>query len=226
MFFLRKEWRDSEDGIETVLLHWTTSRLEQEPNWIRARQTTVMISQPAIHPGLRACSLWVIPPFSRQRLLTVESQDGPKFLLHSFCEVVQRGKIWSTEVTSQEIRAVTIAQSDQSAECTQAFLYYSLDALAHVNCVPMFLEGLPRKYQCLSPLPEHRPSEEEHQTWARRYRLMTRLPAPHTFYGQIWGPANTRALYTVYFSRQGTYNPFSEGGFWLLRDGGPWEVML
>ncbi|HEV8711885.1 MAG TPA: hypothetical protein VGX03_03545 [Candidatus Binatia bacterium] len=226
MFFLRQEWRDPEDGIETVLLHWTTSRLEQEPNWLRAQQTTVMMPQPATRPGLRACALWVVPPFSRKRLLTVELEDGLKFLLHSFCEVIQRGRSWSTEVTSQEIRAMTITHSDQSAECTQAFLYYSLDALVHVNRVPMFLEGLPMKYQGVPALPEHRLSAEEHQTRARRYRLVTRLPASHTFHGQIWGPANTRALYTVYFSRQGTYNPFSEGGFWLLRDGGPWEVTL
>ncbi len=227
MFFLRKEWRDPEDGIETVLLHWTASRLEQEPKWTRAQQTTVMVPQPATtYPVLRSCSLWVILPFSRKRLLTVESEDGPRFLLHSFCEVIQRGRTWSTEVTSQEIRALTITHSDQSAECTQAVLYYSLDALTHVSCVPMFLEGLPTKYQCLPSLPEHRPSAEEYRAWARRYRLVTGLPAPHTFRGQIWGPVNTRVLYTVYFSRQGTHNPFSEGGFWLLREGGPWEVTL
>src|SRR5712692_3490417 len=74
MFFLRKEWRDPEDGIETVLLHWTTSRLEQEPNWTRAQQTTVMIPQPTPRPVLRACSLWIVPPFSRKRLLTVEPE--------------------------------------------------------------------------------------------------------------------------------------------------------
>lgn len=226
MFFLRKEWRDPEDGIETVLLHWTTSRLEQEPNWTRTQQTTVMIPQPITRPGLRSCSLWVIPPFPRKRLLPVESEDGPKFLLHSFCEVIQRGRTWSTEVTSQEIRLRTITHSDQSAEWTQAFLYYSLDALAHVNRVPMFLEGLPTRYQGWPFLPEHQPRAEEYRAWARRDRRVTCLPAPHIFRGHIWGPANTRALYTVYFSRQGTDNPFSEGGFWLLHNGGPWEVTL
>lgn len=226
MFFLRKEWRDPEDGIETVLLHWTTSHVEQEPNWTRTRQATVMIPQLATYPVLRICSLWVMPPFSRRRLLTAASEDGLRFLLHSFCEVIQRGRTWSTEVTSQEMRSVMITRSDQSAECTQAFLYYSLDALTHVNWVPMFLEGLPIKYQCLPSLPEHQPSAEEYRAWARRYRLVTCLPTPHTFRGQIWGPAHTRALYTVYLSRQGTYNPFNEGGFWLLRDGGPWEVTL
>jgi hypothetical protein len=29
-----------------------------------------------------------------------------------------------------------------------------------------------------------------------------------------------------HFSRRGTYNPFAEGGFWLFRDGNPWEVQL
>jgi len=185
MFFLRKEWRDPEDGIETVLLHWTTSRLEQEPNWTRARQTTVMIPQPTPSSVVRVSSLWIVPPFSRRRLLTVGTEDGLAFLLHSFHEVIQQGRTWSTEVTSQEIRAITITHSDQSTECTQAFLYYSLDALAHVNCVPMFLDGLPTKYQCLPSLPEHQPSAEEYRAWARRYRLVTRLPAPHTFRGQI-----------------------------------------
>jgi len=226
MFFLRKEWQDPEDGIETALLHWTAGRPGQEPNWRRAQQTTVMMPQPAARPGLRACSLWVVPPFPRRRLWAAGPEGGPRFLLHSFCEVIQRGRTWSTGVTSQEMRAKKVTHSDQSAECTQAFLYYSLDALAHVNRVPMFLEGLPLKYQPSPTHPQQRASGAEHRAWARRHRLVTRLPAPHTFHGQIWGPADTRALYTVYFSRQGTYNPFSEGGFWLLRDGGPWEVTL
>ena len=226
MFFLRQEWQDPEDGIETVLLHWTTSRLDQEPTWRHAQHTAIMIPQPHARPGQRACALWVSPPFSRRRLLTSRVEDGPQFLLHSFCEVIQRGRTWSTEVTTQEIRAKVVTHSDQSAECTQAFLYYSLDALAHVNRVPMFLEGLPLKYQWLPPLPDHQPSLDEYRVWAKRYRFLTRLPAPHTFRGQIWGPANTRALYAVYFSRQGTYNPFNEGGFWLLHNGGPWEATL
>lgn len=79
----------------------------------------------------------------------------------------QAGSSDITLVTSQEIELVTITHSDQSAECIQAFLYYSLDALTHMNCVPMFLEGLPIKYQCLPSLPEHQPSVEEYRAWAR-----------------------------------------------------------
>src|SRR5215510_12233613 len=161
MFFLRKEWQDPEDGIETVLLHWTTSRLDQEPSWRRAQQTTIMMPQSTSRPGLRTCSLWVSPPFSSRRVLPSAGEDGPRFLLHSFCEVVQRGRTWSTEVTNEEIRTRTVSHSDQSAECSQAFLYYSLDAMAHVNRVPMFLEGLPLKYQWLPSLPDHQPILDE-----------------------------------------------------------------
>jgi hypothetical protein len=185
-----------------------------------------MIPQPATYPVLRSCSLWVIPPFSRQRFLQAEPESRQKFLLHFFYEVIQRGRSWSTGVNTQEIRSVTVTHSDHSAEYTAAFLYYSLDALAHVNCVPMALEGLPLRYQFLPSLPEGEGNEKAFRARARRYKLIAHLPPPHIFRGQIWGPADTRALYTVYFGRQGVYNPFSEGGFWLLREGGPWEVQL
>jgi hypothetical protein len=226
MFFLRKDWRDPEDGIETVILHWTTTVVGQEPGWRRANQV-VMVPQPATAPVRRHCSVWITPPFPRKRLLTREPEEQPaKFLFHSFFTVIQRGRMWSTEVENQEIRGRMVSHSDPSVEYTQAFLYYSLDELAHVNCVPMFLEGLPAKFQFLPPLPGGTVSAEDHKMRARRSKLIARLSAPHTFCGQLWGPAGTRALYTVYFSRQGALNPFSEGGFWLLNGGRLWEVNL
>jgi hypothetical protein len=228
MFFLHKDWQDAEDGIEAVVLHWTSTRLEETPNWRKAHQATMMTPRPSLTPGLRRCTLWITPPVPSRRLFVAgPEQKTAGFLLHSFCEVIQRGRVWSTGITSQEIRAVTVSHVDPSAECTQAFLYYSLDDLAHINCVPMVLDGLPARYR-FSPitLPEGRLSDVEFRALARRSKFIARLPPPHMFRGQLWGPVGMRARYTVYLSRHGAYNPFSEGGFWLLRSGGPWEVTV
>jgi hypothetical protein len=225
MFYLRKEWQDPEEGIETVVLHWTTTRMDQEPSWKRAHTTTVMLPSLTSSAVIRSCSVWIIPPFSRTRFLTAESPEEQRFLLHSFCEVVQRGSTWSTEPTRQEIRAEQITYSDPSGNYTQACLYYSLDRLAHVNRMPMFLEGVPPKYQLLLSLPERQAGDAEYKTWARRSRLVAQLPLPHVFRGQLWGPVGTRALYGIYLRREGL-NPFTEGGFWLLREGTVWEVQL
>ena len=226
MFFLRKEWQDPEDGIEMVVLHWTTTRREQQPNWKRAHPTAVMIPQPATYPAVRSCPLWVIPPFPRTQLLAVNADTDSRFLLHSFCEVVQRGRSWSTEVTVQEIRAETITYSDMTGEFTHAFLYYSLDGLTHGNRVPMRVEGLPTRYQCPPVLPEHEAGDKEYRLWGRRSRRIAQLPLPHIFHGQIWGPVGARALYSVYLSQRWTYNPFAENGMWLLQDGRLWEVRI
>jgi len=225
MFFLRKDWQDPEDGIEAVLLHWTSTLLEQEPNWKRPHQVTMMIPQSAPFPMRRQCILWVVPPFSR-RLGTEAKKNAASFLLHSFCEVIQRGRTWNTKTTGQEIRAITVSHVDPSAECTQGWLYYSLDELAHVNCTPLFLEGLPAKYQFISSLPLDGWSDKNFKVSAKRYKLIAQLPRPHTFHGQIWGPASARAVYSVYLRRHGTYNPFNEGGLWVLREGRLWEVRL
>jgi hypothetical protein len=225
MFYLRKEWQDPEEGIETVVLHWTTTRVDQEPNWKRAHATTVMLPSLTSSAVSRSCSVWVIPPFSRTRFLTAESSEEQRFLLHSFCEVVQRGRTWSTEPTRQQIRAEQITYSDPSGEYTQACLYYSLDGLAHVNRMPMFLEGVPSKYQRLPFLPARQAGDAEYKAWARRSRLAAQLPLPYVFRGQLWGPVRTRALYGIYLRREGL-NPFTDGGFWLLREGALWEVQL
>ena len=225
MFYLRKEWQDSEEGIETVVLHWITTRVEQEPNWKRAHATTVMLPQPPSLPILRSCSVWVVSPFSRTRFLNAESPEERSFLLHSFYEVIQRGRTWSTEPTQQEIRAEQIIHTDLSGDYTQASLYYSLDGLAHVNRVPMFLEGVPLKYQRLLSLPERQVGDAEYKAWAKRSHFVARLSVPHIFRGQLWGPVGTRALYAIYLRREGL-NPFADGGFWLLRDGIFWEVKL
>lgn len=226
MFFLRKEWRDAEDGIEMVVLHWTTTRPEQAPNWKRAHSTTVMIPQPATYPVVRACPLWITLPFTRSQLLAVTTEDNSRFFLHSFCEVIQRGRNWSTEVTTQEIRAEMITYSDVVGEYTHAFLYYSLDGLTHGSRVPMHVEGLPTRYQSPPALPEREAGDKEYRLWAKRVQLIAQLPLPRAFNGQIWGPVGARALYSIYVSRQWTYNPFAEGGMWVLQDGRLWQVEL
>jgi hypothetical protein len=225
MFFLRKEWQDPEEGIETVVLHWTTTGVDQEPNWKRAHPTTVMLPQFASSPIRRFCSVWVVPPFSRTRFLSAGSPEERIFVLHSFCEVVHRGRTWSSEPTRQEMRAEQITYSDLSGDYTQAFLYYSLDGLADMNRMPMLLEGIPPKYQRLPSLPEHQAGDAEYKAWARRSHIVVRLPLPHVFRGQLWGPVGTRALYGIYLRREGL-NPFADGGFWLLREGTLWEVQL
>ena len=226
MFFLRKDWQDPEDGIEMVVLHWTTTRRDQPPNWKRAYLTTTMIPQPGRYPVLRSCLLWVPIPGPRARLLTAVADVDARFLLHSFCEVVQRGRAWSTEVTVQEIRAETVTYRDMAGDFTHAFLYYSLEGFIHGNRAPMRVEGLPARYQDPATLPEHEASNKEYLLWGRRARRIAELPLPHIFYGQVWGPVGARAFYSVYLSQRWAYNPFAENGMWLLQDGGPREVRL
>lgn len=226
MFFLRKEWRDSEDGTEMVVLHWATMRQGQQPNWKRAHSITVMNPKPGTYPGIRSCHLWVIPPFPRTQLLAVNAETPSRFFLHSFCEAIQRGRVWSTEVTVQEIRAETVTYSDTVGEFTHAFLYYSLDGFTRGNRAPMCVEGLPTRYQDPPVLPEHEVSNKEYRLWAKRAGGIAQLPLPHVFRGQIWGPVGARALYSIYLSQRWSYNPFAENGMWLLQDGRPWEIQL
>lgn len=227
MFFLSKEWQDPEDGIEMVILRWTSTLLGSKPRWKRASQAAVMVPQPATSPVLRRCSIWITPPFPHKQVLAEEVENSKEgFLLYSFFEFVQRGRTWSTEMSSQELRAVTISHADPSSECSSAFLYYSLDDLKTINRVPMLLKGLTANGQPLPILPDGMLNKKESAAQAQRYELNARLPSPHIFQAQLWGPKDTRALYAVYFSRQGAYNPFSDGGFWLLNDGKPWEMKL
>lgn len=226
MFFLRKEWRDSEDGIEMVVLHWVTTQHEQQPNWKRAHQTTVMMPQPGTYPVTRACPLWVTPPFSRGQLRTMNAEDHSQFLLHWFCEVSQRGRIWNTDVTVQPMRAQTITHTDVAGDYTHACVYYSLDELTYGSRVLMHVDGLSPRYQCPPALPERTASDKDYRLQEQRTQRLAQLPLPHVFHGQIWGPVGARALYSIYVSRQWTYNPFAEGGMWVLQNGRPWEVRL
>lgn len=226
MFFLRKDWRDAEDGVEMVVLHWTTTRLGQHPNWRRAHSTTVMNPQPGTYPVVRSCQLWVRPPFPRTQLRAGNIEGSSLFLLHSFYEVTQRGRVWSTEVTMQNIRAETITYSDTTGEYTHAFLYYSLDEFTHGNRTPMWIDGLSSRYQQPPVLPEHVAGNKEYHLRAKRSQLIAQLPLPRIFRGQMWGPIGARALYSVYLIQRWTYNPFAENGVWLLQDGRPWEAQL
>jgi hypothetical protein len=173
----------------------------------------------------RQGALWVTPPFVQKLQTKTNGEEHPTgFLLHSFCEVIQRGRSWNAEVTSQEIRLVTVSHIDPSAECTHAMLYYSLDNLAHVNCVPMVARGLSTRSFQGGALPAESIRDKDRKAHMMRAKRFLQLPLPHIFHGRLWGPVGARALYSVYLRRDGAYNPFSERGFWLLRNGNLWEV--
>ena len=225
MFFLNREWQDPEAGIEAVLLHWQTTPMERQPNWRKAHPQTMMMPQPATTPVRRQSTFWVTPPVARKlRSEKKEEEEAPRFLLHSFYEVVQRGRTWNMGVTSQEMRLVTVSHVDPSAEYTQGTLYYSLDNLAHMNCAPMFVKGLSINSRLCRTLPIESLDNKDRRAYMIREKRIRQLSLPHIFYGSMWGPVGARALYSVYFRRDGAYNPFSERGFWLLRNGGFWEV--
>lgn len=230
MFFLRKDWREPEDGADMVVLHWTTTRHGQPPTWRRAHATTVMNPQPGTSPPVRSCLLWIIPPFPRTRPrtrpLAVNAESEARFLVHSFCEVVQHGRVWTTKVTVQEMRAETVTYSDTAGEFTHAVLYYSLEGFSPGNSAPMSVEGLPSRHQRSLVLPEHETDNKEYRQRTKRARLIAELPRPHIFRGQLWGPVGARAFYSIYMSQRWTYNPFTENGMWLLQDGRPWEVII
>lgn len=67
-------------------------------------------------------------------------------------------------------------------------------------------------------------NDKDRKAHLMRAKRILQLPLPHTFHGNIWGPVGARALYSIYLHRDAAYNPFSERGFWLLRNGGFWEV--
>lgn len=226
MFFLRKDWRDGDDGIEMVVLHWATTREGQPPNWRRAHATTVMNPQPGSYPAIRSCQLWVIPPFPLTQLRGVKAEEHSRFLMHWFCEVTHRGRVWSTEVTTQDLRAETITHSETTGEYTHAWLYYSLDDFTPGNRAAMWIDGVSTRYQHPVALPEHEARHKEYQLRAKRSQLIVQLPLPRLFRGQLWGPVGARAFYSIYLSRQWSYNPFAESGMWVLQGGRPWEVRL
>jgi len=67
-------------------------------------------------------------------------------------------------------------------------------------------------------------NDKDRKAAVMRAKRILQLPLPHIFYGNIWGPVGERALYSIYLRCEGAHNPFSERGFWLLRNGGFWEV--
>lgn len=244
MFWLSKGWQDPEDGIELVSLRWTMTMLGREPDWRRVKQTVVMVPQQGTTPVQRRCSIWVpAPPFLKRLLPDDPHEEVTGFLFHSFCEVVQRGRLWSTQAEAQEIRAVSVSHADPSSACTDACLYYSLleneelQPLQPIHRVPMILAGslagsldgvaATEQFLPLLPLlPDTNLSDKDLDTRSQREEVIAGLPPPHNFQARLWGPKNARILYAVHFYQQGVYNPFREGGYWLLNNGSPWTLTL
>ena len=236
MFWLSKVWRDpeaGEAGVEVVSLRWTLTMPDREPDWRKVTQSVVMVPQPGTKPVHRRCSVWVpAPPFLRRLGPSEPSQTATSFLCHSFFEVVQRGRMWTTRAEAQEIRAVCVSHTAPSLTYTDACLYYSVledgevSPLQPLQRTPMLLHGRTSAQQLLPLLPDMTLSDKDLVVRSRREEVTAGLPPPHTFYAWIWGPKDARLLYAVHFYHQGAYNPFCEGGYWLLNNGSPWTLTL
>lgn len=233
MFWLSKVWQDPEAGIELVSLRWTLTMLGREPDWRRVTQSVVMVPQPGTTPVRRRCSVWVpAPPFLRRLGPLEPGQTAVSFLCHSFFEVVQRGRMWTTRAEVQEIRVAGVSHTDPTSACTDACLYYSVledgevNPLQPIQRTPMLLEGRTPAQQFLPLLPDMALSDKDLQVRSQREAVTAGLPPPHTFRAWIWGPKDARLLYAVHFYQQGAYNPFREGGYWLLNNGSPWTLTL
>ncbi|HEX2171320.1 MAG TPA: hypothetical protein VHL09_02600 [Dehalococcoidia bacterium] len=205
-FYLKKEFWDTSDGIESVVIHYTSSPLGTRPDWTRA-ESRAMAAGERLRTGVGEVAKYGPPapqtpqfvhPRLRKKVLTVPSDVydwringwSRNFSFHYFYEIVQSGQRRFTPVLSEEIASREVILIDalgiSGGACTN-WSIYDWDA---PQFSPMEDPQFTARFGANHPLEQLRfysaPLQDAFGV-AKKAALDT-LPLPHAFRARVSAP--------------------------------------
>lgn len=205
-FYLRKEWVDVEDGIETVLLHYTMAHLGQAPDWERKTETREMFPEWGWNRKRRSKVIW----------LGRDLDGKEQYNLHYKFQVIG-ARPRETEVYVEEIVADgSLTFVDHVGDYTNVCLYWSVNGWGAYNYSTMFEAGVEYDHP-FSSLRFYRHAHDP-EFLRGRYEMLRGMPLPHVFHGKVHAPRGSRVNFCFHIMRRG--DPYGRDyDFWDNNEG-------
>jgi hypothetical protein len=181
--YLKKEWVDHEDGIESVVLHMTLGQINLPANWNHVESFTMMPEWGTV-PLRRS---WVV------RLPTHLNNDE-RYLFHYYFQArYEDGSEKVSDTFTQLIIPKTVEYIDHSGTCSHIVLHWSIDGWTYPQNTELEVEGIEWGDEFSVSQAPYRAGDRLYERG--RFFSMQRLPAPRRFYATIWAPRGSTLNY-------------------------------
>lgn len=181
--YLKKDWFDHEDGIDSVTLNVTLGPINLPANWNHV-DSFVMMPEWGTVPLKRS---WVV------RLPTHLHTDE-KYLFHYYFQArYEDGSEKVSDTFTQLIMPKSVEYIDHSGSCSHITLHWSIDGWSYPQNTELEVEGIDWGDEFSISQAPYRSGDRLFE----RGRLVTiqRIPAPRRFFATIWAPRGTTLNY-------------------------------
>ncbi|HOI91561.1 MAG TPA: carbohydrate-binding protein [Candidatus Rifleibacterium sp.] len=174
--YLKKEWLDREDNIESVTLSLVFGHLNRPPDW-KSMQSFTMMPE------------WGSAPLKRSWVLRIPThfEGAERYLFHYFFQIrYTDGSDKVSDNFTQLIMPREIEYIDHSGACTHVRLHWSLDNWAYPQDTELEADGIEWNSEFSV---SHAPYRHGDPLYERgRTARISGLPMPRVFRATIWGP--------------------------------------
>jgi hypothetical protein len=174
--YLKKEWVEQEDNIESVTLSLVFGHMNRPPDWHNMQSFTMMPE-------------WGTAPLKRSWVLRIPThfEGDERYLFHYFFQIrYTDGSDKVSDNFTQLIMPREIEYIDHSAACTHVRLHWSLDSWAYPQDTELEADGIEWGSEFSV---SHSPYRHGDRLYERgRAARINQLPMPRVFRATIWGP--------------------------------------
>ena len=174
--YLKKEWLDQEDNIESVTLSLVFGHLNRPPDW-KSMQSFTMMPE------------WGTAPLKRSWILRIPThfEGSERYLFHYFFQIrYADGSDKVSDNFTQLIMPREIEYIDHSGACTHVRLHWSLNNWAYPQDTELEADGIEWSSEFSV---SHAPYRHGDPLYERgRAARINGLPMPRVFRATIWGP--------------------------------------
>lgn len=188
--YLRKEWVDHEDSIDTVSFNMTLSQASLPADWNRT-QSFAMMPEWGTSPLRRT---WIVR-------LPTHYQDQDSYLFHYFFQITHtNGSEQVSNAFSQLIVPREFEYIDHSGGFVHARLHWSVGAWTYPQTTELELDGIEWGSEFSVSNAPYRATDSLYQKG--RLLLVQRQALPRRFRGRIWAPMGAEVRYCFQLVQQ------------------------
>lgn len=181
--YLKKEWIDQQDNIESVTFSCTYGKLNLPANWDKL-ESHVMMPE------------WGSSPLRRTWIVRLPTHLGPdeKYLFHYFFQVqFQDGSDKVSDTFTELICPRQIEYIDHSGSLTNVRLHWSINGWSYPQDTEFEVDGIEWGSDFSVSQAQYRAGDK---LYARgRAALIARIPVPRVFRTLIWAPRGATINY-------------------------------
>ena len=209
-WYLRKDWEDTDDGIDAVVIHYATTPRGEGPDWGRDHQWRPLQD----HGGF---------PRRRSKVLSLPTSVWSnyhggwdvEFLLHYYFEVYRGGGQWSTQTYTEEIVSKQLEFVDEPGWITNICIYWAVGTWEAPTYTPMEDYRFPQDSEFGSL--RYYGYQDKARFHYSKTLMLDRIERPHYWQGRMWGPVGATLLQQYHIGRM--YPEDQKGEFFYGPDG-------